>query len=68
VFGCAARIVRGASPCEDAVGGPFNAAGLPYMKGQAATCAGLRDKTFTLEAREVTVDLGMGLKFALIGC
>ena len=43
--------------------GPFVAPDLPAMSGQAATCAGPRDKTFTLEAREVTVDLGMNIKF-----
>jgi nitrite reductase (NO-forming) len=49
---------------EDYMGGPFKAPGLPEMKGQVATCAGSREKTFTLEAREATIDLGMGIKFA----
>jgi nitrite reductase (NO-forming) len=49
---------------EDFMGGPFTAASLPRMQGQLATCAGPREKTFTLEAREVTVDLGMGIKYA----
>ena len=43
--------------------GPFVAPDLPKLAGQAATCSGPHDKTFTLEARETTVDLGMGLKF-----
>jgi nitrite reductase (NO-forming) len=33
------------------------------LAGQAAVCAGSREKTFTLEAREATVDLGMGIRF-----
>jgi len=48
----------------DFAGGPFKAADLPPMKGQAATCTGPREKTFTLEAREETLDLGLGIKFA----
>jgi nitrite reductase (NO-forming) len=48
---------------EDSTGGPFKAADLPPMRGQVATCAGPRAKTFTLEARETTVDLGMGITF-----
>jgi len=44
--------------------GPFVAPDLPELAGQTATCAGPREKTFTLEAREVTVDLGMGIRFA----
>lgn len=44
-------------------GGPFVAPDLPKLSGQTATCAGPREKTFTLEAREVTIDLGMGVKF-----
>src|SRR5581483_3345403 len=44
-------------------GGPFVAPDLPALAGQTATCAGPREKSFTLEAREATVDLGMGLKF-----
>jgi len=47
----------------DFVGTPFTAVDLPSMKGQIATCNGPRDKTFTLEARETTVALGMGLTF-----
>ena len=44
--------------------GPFVGPDVPVLAGQTATCAGPREKTFTLEAREVTVDLGMGTKFA----
>ena len=40
--------------------GPLIAQGLPRMTGQAATCAGPREKRFTLEAREVAIDLGLG--------
>jgi len=43
--------------------GPFIAPDLPALAGQTATCAGPHEKRFTLEAREVTVDLGMNIKF-----
>lgn len=49
---------------QDFVGAPFKTADLRQMKGQIATCNGHREKTFTLEAGETTVELGMGLKFA----
>jgi len=42
---------------------PFVAPDLPKLAGQAAVCSAAREKTFTLESRETTVDLGMGLKF-----
>jgi len=42
---------------------PFKSAGLPVLAGRDATCAGPRIKTFTLEALETTVDLGMGTRF-----
>ncbi|MBI3047728.1 MAG: multicopper oxidase domain-containing protein [Acidobacteria bacterium] len=42
---------------------PLEAPGLPALAGQAATCAGPREKTFALDAREVTLDLGMGMRF-----
>jgi nitrite reductase (NO-forming) len=42
---------------------PFTAPDLPVLAGQTATCAGPREKVFTLETREVTVDLGMGIHF-----
>ncbi len=42
---------------------PFAAPDLPTLAGQSATCSGPREKTFTLEAREATIDLGMGLRF-----
>ncbi|MBI4266550.1 MAG: multicopper oxidase domain-containing protein [Acidobacteria bacterium] len=50
---------------DEATGGSgsFEAPGLAALAGQAATCAGPREKTFALEAREVTLDLGMGLRF-----
>lgn len=37
--------------------------GMPALAGQQQTCAGPRHKTFTLEARDTTVDLGMGTRF-----
>jgi len=51
------------APPNHSDAGPFAAPDLPAMAGQTATCAGPREKTFTLEAREVTVDLGMNMKF-----
>jgi nitrite reductase (NO-forming) len=33
------------------------------MNGQVATCAGAKNKSFSLEVREVQVDLGMGMRF-----
>jgi nitrite reductase (NO-forming) len=47
----------------DSGSGPFIAPDLPVLAGQAATCAGSREKSFNLETREVTVDLGMGVRF-----
>jgi nitrite reductase (NO-forming) len=41
---------------------PFVASDLPALAGQSATCAGPQEKSFTLDAREVTVDLGMGMR------
>jgi nitrite reductase (NO-forming) len=43
--------------------GPFVAPDLPSLSGQAATCSGPHEKVFNLDAREVTVDLGLGVKF-----
>ncbi len=43
--------------------GPFAGAGLPTLAGRAVTCAGPREKSFTLEVKETTVDLGMGMRF-----
>lgn len=37
--------------------------GMPRLEGQEQACGGPRKKTFALEAREVTVDLGLGLRF-----
>ena len=36
--------------------GPFVAPDLPVLAGQTVTCSGPRDKSFTLDAREVTID------------
>jgi nitrite reductase (NO-forming) len=57
--GCAAP--QAANPSGD---GPFAGPGLPVLAGQAATCSGPREKSFALEAREATVDLGLGVRFA----
>ena len=48
---------RSAEPSQ-----PFVAPDLPRINGQIATCAGPHDKSFTLEARETTVDLGLGFR------
>ena len=63
--GCAAP-QGAANPTSSMSGaaGPLVAPGVPLLAGQAATCAGPREKTFTLEAREATVDLGLGVRFA----
>jgi nitrite reductase (NO-forming) len=45
-----------------AASSPLVASDLPALAGQGATCAGPRDKTFTLEAREATVELGLGVR------
>jgi nitrite reductase (NO-forming) len=42
---------------------PFAAPDLPHINGQAATCGGPREKTFSLEVREATLDLGLGFRF-----
>ena len=42
---------------------PFVAPDLPHLVGQAAACSGPHQKTFTFEAKETTVDLGMSTKF-----
>jgi nitrite reductase (NO-forming) len=49
---------------DTSASGPFTAPDLPALHGQTATCAGPREKTFALEAKQATVDLGMGLRFA----
>src|SRR5262249_14048616 len=53
----------GQAATDSSAAGPFAAPDLPALAGQSATCAGPREKRFTLEAREVTVDLGMNIKF-----
>ena len=42
---------------------PLASPDLPKLLGQAAVCSGPRQKTFNFEAREVTMDLGMGIRF-----
>ena len=43
---------------------PFATPDLPRLAGQAATCGGAHEKSFTLDAREAVIDLGMGVRFA----
>jgi nitrite reductase (NO-forming) len=57
--GCAAT--QGATASTGS--GPLVAPDQPKLAGEAATCAGPREKTFTLEAREATLNLGMGVRF-----
>ncbi len=47
----------------DSSGGPFVSPDLPRLAGQAATCAAAHEKSFTLDAREAVIDLGMGVRF-----
>lgn len=47
----------------DDLTGPFKDPALPKLKGQAATCSASHDKTFSLEAKEAQIDLGMGFTF-----
>jgi nitrite reductase (NO-forming) len=57
--------LAGCSTSVRAVGGSTELAtdGMPRLAGQQATCGGSRQKTFALEAREATIDLGMGMRF-----
>lgn len=55
--GCTAS-ARSAAPLP-----PLATEGMPRLAGQQATCSGGPHKTFTLEARETTIDLGMGMRF-----
>ena len=48
---------------QDSDTGPFTGAGIPTMHGQLATCGGSHDKSFSLDVREVRVELGMGMRF-----
>ena len=59
----AAACSQSVSPADPPGGGPFTGAGLPALAGRDVTCAGPREKSFTLEARETTIDLGMGMRF-----
>jgi nitrite reductase (NO-forming) len=61
VVGAGCSTPSGATPRSS--DGPFVAADLPALAGRAATCAGPREKSFTLEARETTIELGMGQRF-----
>lgn len=58
-------VLTGCSAAVGADGGSTELAteGMSRLAGQQQTCAGSRHKTFTLAARESTVDLGMGMRF-----
>jgi nitrite reductase (NO-forming) len=43
---------------------PLTTRSMPAVAGQQKTCAGPREKTFTLNVSETTVELGMGTTFA----
>jgi nitrite reductase (NO-forming) len=47
-----------------AAAAPLTTRNMEAVKGQQATCNGPREKTFTLDVLETTVDLGMGTTFA----
>jgi nitrite reductase (NO-forming) len=47
----------------DSTSAPFASPDLPRLAGQAATCAGAHEKSFTLDAREAVIDLGLGIRF-----
>lgn len=57
LVGCSAAARTGGGSTE------VTTEGVGRLIGQQQTCAGARHKTFALEARETTVDLGMGIKF-----
>ncbi len=61
---CAAALA-GCSASARAGGGSTELAteGMARLAGQQQTCAGARHKSFALEARESTVELGMGMRF-----
>src|SRR5262245_14645029 len=61
IAGCAAP--QGATPEDTSNDAPFVGPDVPALAGQAVTCAAPREKKFALETREMTVDLGMGVKF-----
>ena len=58
VAGCGAL-----SPAASGGSNSFPESGMAALAGQAATCAGPREKSFSLEAREVTLDIGMATRF-----
>jgi nitrite reductase (NO-forming) len=47
----------------DSTDKPFASPDLPRLAGQASTCAGAHEKSFTLDAREAVIDLGLGVRF-----
>lgn len=53
----------GRSAPSDPASLSFDGPGLPHLAGQAAACGSSRQKTFTFEAREQTVELGLATKF-----
>lgn len=61
----AAAALASCSAAARAGGGSTELAteGMPRLAGQQQTCAGPRHKTFALDAREATVELGMGMRF-----
>lgn len=63
---CAAAAAAGCSASARTGGesAQLTTEGVGRLAGQQQTCAGARHKTFALEARESTVDLGMGMRFA----
>lgn len=59
----AAGCGRGGAQASSGTSVPLTTDGMPRLAGQQQTCAGSRQKTFALEVKETTVDLGMGTRF-----
>ena len=59
----AAACSQSVNPTDPPGGRPFTGAGVPTLAGREVTCGGPREKSFALEARETTVNLGMGMRF-----
>lgn len=67
LLGLSVSLATCAKPSQRATGttesGSFVVHNQPALAGQAATCAAARQKTFIVTTREVTLDLGMGMRF-----
>lgn len=59
----AAALAAGCSARAQAPAPPIATDGLAPLAGPQSVCSGSTHKTFNLEARETTVDIGMGMRF-----